>query len=247
MPPSDKQPLSVTHPELAREWHPTLNGDLSPVDVVEGSAKTVWWKCMNGPDHEWKAQIYNRACGPKTGCPFCANHQVSVTNSLAALFPEISREWHPTKNGELTPNEVIAGSNKKFWWKCDKGPDHEWAAAVCNRTRSRKTGCPCCANYQVSVTNSIASLFPEIANEWHPTKNGNLKPADVVAASNKKVWWKCPKGEDHEWEMTLYPRTTQDSLPAAGQALPDGLSTRRTPTKGFRFAFYISSPFPKLA
>ena len=54
-----------------------------------------------------------------------------------------------------------------------------------------------------------------------------------------------------DWLSTLrrtgYPRTTQDSLPAAGQALPDGLSTRRTPTKGFRFAFYISSPFPKLA
>ena len=33
-----------------------------------------------------------------------------------------------------------------------------------------------------------------------------------------------------------YPATTQDSLPAAGQALPDGLSTRRVPTKGFRVA-----------
>ena len=33
-----------------------------------------------------------------------------------------------------------------------------------------------------------------------------------------------------------YPATTQDSLPAAGQALPDGLSTRRVPTKGFRAA-----------
>jgi hypothetical protein len=43
-----------------------------------------------------------------------------------------------------------------------------------------------------------------------------------------------------------YPTTTQDSLPAAGQALPDGLSTRRIPTKGFRFASYISSSFPKL-
>ena len=32
------------------------------------------------------------------------------------------------------------------------------------------------------------------------------------------------------------PRPTQDSLPAAGQALPDGLSTRRIPVKGFRFA-----------
>ena len=42
------------------------------------------------------------------------------------------------------------------------------------------------------------------------------------------------------------PRPTQDSLPAAGQALPDGLSTRKVPMKGFRFASYISSPFPKL-
>ena len=45
---------------------------------------------------------------------------------------------------------------------------------------------------------------------------------------------------------TGYPATTQDSLPAAGQALPDGLSTRKAPMKGFRFASYISSPFPKL-
>ena len=207
MPPKNKQPLSVTHPELALEWHPTKNGDLTPADVVEGSAKTVWWKCAEGPDHEWAAAIYNRTRGPKTGCPCCANHQVSVTNSLASLFPEISAEWHPKKNGELTPADVVAGSNKKFWWKCAKGPDHEWEAAISNRTGSRKTGCPCCANYQVSVTNSLASLFPEIANEWHPTKNGNLTPADVVAASNKKVWWKCPKGEDHEWETTLYRRT----------------------------------------
>ena len=44
-----------------------------------------------------------------------------------------------------------------------------------------------------------------------------------------------------------YPATTQDSLPAAGQALPDGLSTRRVPMKGFRSASYISSSFPKLA
>lgn len=40
--------------------------------------------------------------------------------------------------------------------------------------------------------------------------------------------------------------TTQDSLPVTGQALLDGLSTRKIPTKGFRSACYISSPFPKL-
>ena len=39
---------------------------------------------------------------------------------------------------------------------------------------------------------------------------------------------------------------TQDSLPAAGQALPDGVYTRKVPMKGFKAAGYISSPFPKL-
>ena len=43
-----------------------------------------------------------------------------------------------------------------------------------------------------------------------------------------------------------YSTAAQDSLPAAGQALPDGLSTRRVPMKGFKVASYISSPFPKL-
>ena len=42
------------------------------------------------------------------------------------------------------------------------------------------------------------------------------------------------------------PRPTQNSLPAAGQALPDGLSTRKVPLKGFRYASYMSSSLPKL-
>jgi superfamily II DNA or RNA helicase len=37
------------------------------------------------------------------------------------------------------------GSRKKVWWQCPKGPDHEWQAAVCDRTRGDgATGCPYC-------------------------------------------------------------------------------------------------------
>ncbi len=43
-----------------------------------------------------------------------------------------------------------------------------------------------------------------------------------------------------------YSNTTQDSLPVTGQALLDGLSTRKVPMKGFRVVDYISSPSPKL-
>ena len=44
-----------------------------------------------------------------------------------------------------------------------------------------------------------------------------------------------------------YSNTTQHSLPVAGQALLDGIRTRKVPLKGFKVVNYISFPFPKLS
>jgi len=68
---------------------------------------------------------------------------VSVTNSLATQNPDIAAEWHPTKNGDLTPDQVVAGSAKRVWWKCPQGLDHEWPATLVNRT-DKDRGCPYC-------------------------------------------------------------------------------------------------------
>jgi hypothetical protein len=43
-----------------------------------------------------------------------------------------------------------------------------------------------------------------------------------------------------------YSNPTQDSLPVTGQALLDGLFTRKVPMKGFKVVNYILFPFPKL-
>ena len=32
-------------------------------------------------------------------------------------YPHLVKEWHPTKNGDLTPKDVTYGSNKKVWWR----------------------------------------------------------------------------------------------------------------------------------
>lgn len=51
------------------------------------------------------------------------------------------------------------------------------------RTRTKKTHvCPYCANKKVSVTNSLARVFPELAREWHPVLNEGLRPEDVTCA-----------------------------------------------------------------
>lgn len=47
------------------------------------------------------------------------------------------------------------------------------------------------------------ATYRKLVKEWHPTKNGDLKPSDFTAGSGQKVWWKCPKGDDHEWEARI--------------------------------------------
>ena len=93
-------------------------------------------------------------------------------------YPEIASEWHPTKNGELKPDKVTYGSNKKVWWLCPK--DHSYDAIISDRTRKNPRGCPQCSGRRVSEGNDLLSLFPKIADEWHPTKNGDLKPDEVI-------------------------------------------------------------------
>ena len=44
--------------------------------------------------------------------------------TLQYKFPEIAKEWHPTLNGDLTPDKVSYGSNKIIWWQCQKIKTH---------------------------------------------------------------------------------------------------------------------------
>ena len=138
--------------------------------------------------------IESRAGSRKHGCPFCSGKMVSLTNSLTRKDPELAEEWHPTKNGILTPAEITFGSNKKIWWAC---ADHEWKSTVTDRT-SGGNGCPFCSGYRASVTSSLVAKYPEIAAPWHPTKNGDMTARDLPIGSHNKVWWKCSKGPDHE-------------------------------------------------
>jgi hypothetical protein len=62
--------------------------------------------------------------------------------SLANRFPYIATQWHPTRNGDLTPDRVTAGSEIRVWWRCEQG--HEWETAVILRIYG-SFGCPVCA------------------------------------------------------------------------------------------------------
>ena len=79
--------LATTHPELAKEWHPSKNGDLQPIQVSFGSNKKVWWLGECG--HEWKATIGSRT-GMNSNCPYCINKKVvRGFNDIATTHPDL--------------------------------------------------------------------------------------------------------------------------------------------------------------
>lgn len=152
--------------------------------------------------------------------------------SLAEHNPELIVEWHPTKNGDLTPNDISYGSAKNVWWlgKCG----HEWEQNPNHRSRGR--GCPTCAQLSRGVSRSknwidkygsLADNNPELAKQWHPTKNAPLTPNDVSVSNGNKAWWLCEKG--HEWENSINTRNSGHKCPyCANQMLLVGFNNLAT-------------------
>ena len=195
--------LMSVNPSLAAEWNQPKNEPLTPKDVTSGSKRKVWWTCNKG--HEWIATICNRSLG--TGCPYCTGKAVCDDNCLKTLNPSLAFEWHPTKNGKLTPYDVRPNSHKKVWWKCKNS--HNWQSLISHRNRG--IGCPYCSGKLASRTYNLKVINPILAEQWHPFKNDKILPTDVTPNSHKKVWWKCNNG--HEWYAQIASRNRGNNCP----------------------------------
>ena len=181
--------LQTKNPELAKEWHPTLNGSLTSKMVTINSGRKVWWKCKIC-DHVWKTAASSRTSGKN--CPECKRGKIgsaqrlrslSAGNTLEEKFPVVSEEWHPTKNGKLTARDVSKCSQQKVWWlgKCG----HEWYANIGNRTNNN-AGCPEC------IRNTVKQTCLKRYGVENPQQNQQI--ALRTARTNEKIidvpYWK---------------------------------------------------------
>lgn len=135
-------------------------------------------------------------------------HQVptSVAGTRVGDYGWLVAQWHPTRNGALHPADVEAGAGARVWWQCLVAPDHEWECQVRSRTM-RGTGCPFCARKRVAPSGSIASTHPEIAAQWHQSRNGDKAPEQYTYGSHVEIWWQCPKYRTHVWLARIATRT----------------------------------------
>lgn len=216
--------LGHLFPDVAKMWHPTLNGNLTPFMFSANSNVRVWWIGECG--HEWENPVGVMTRG--YGCPYCAGQRVlKGFNDLQTLNPEIASQWHPSLNGEKTPDMFTVGSGYKAYWLCKKC-GQSWRTAINNRTVNKR-GCPYCAQKKaITGVNDLATLRPDLLEEWDYDKNGSLDPKKLLLHSNRNVWWRCSKC-GHEYQALINNRTKGIGCAnCAGKILIPGVNDLQT-------------------
>lgn len=182
------------YPNVLKEFDHKKNKGIDPLALpIHGK---FWWICAANKKHKWQSGFYRTTKSKR--CPFCTNRRVSAENNLSRLFPKLAKQWHPSKNLDKRAKDFTPGSYHRVWWKCSKGPDHEWQTKIIDRVRY-KTGCPFCSFRKSSVTNIIATQAPHLVKEWHPRKNGSVTPDQERTHSTIKRWWLCSVCS-HQWQ-----------------------------------------------
>lgn len=176
------------------------------------------------PEHTWEATPNSRFknIDKVLGCPYCSGTLVNVgVNDLASQYPVVAKQWSP--RNKISPSEVHAGSNKKFWWV--GGCGHEWDATVLGRT-SQGDGCPYCSGHRVlKGFNDLKTLHPDLAKEWMDSRD----VSSVTAGSAYNASWRGECG--HTWRAGVISRVKGSKCPyCSGKRVLSGfndLATKR--------------------
>ena len=200
--------LQTTHPEIAKQWDYSKNGNFTPEDYVSGSFRKAWWICEKG--HSWLAKIADRTKG--RGCPYCSNNKVLIGfNDFQTTCPEAAKQWDYSKNNGKTPEQFTKGSEFRAWFKCEKG--HSWKTRIAERGKGQ--GCPYCSNQRtLTGFNDIGTTNPELVQEWDFEKN-TFSPYETNPGSNKRAWWLCSKC-GYSWSSIISSRTKGYGCPKCG-------------------------------
>ena len=169
-----KPTLARAFPDIAKRWHPTKNKPLTPDDISYGSGKEVWFLCNKG--HPDKFSVVDVTMG-NAYCGYCSGQKVGYGNDLETNFPEIAKQWHPTKNGEKLPSQFATKSHEIIWWVCKRGHD-DWQTPISNRTKGH--GCVDCSRGRSLPQRFLYFELSTIFNSVHLEENVNNYEADIL-------------------------------------------------------------------
>jgi len=146
--------IAKARPSIVPLWNAEKNGDLSPSTVDATHPGNAWWRCTKGHDFQRAPLLMVR----ESSCPVCA----VAEKSLAVTHPAVAAEWHPKRNGEVTPAQVGAEHVMNAWWLCPNG--HEYQATVRSRARGSRNCFTCYGGWSLeNIRAFVKSLLSHVA------------------------------------------------------------------------------------
>lgn len=118
-----------------------------------------------------------------------ARHRATSSNTLAVLRPDLAAEWDQEANGDLTPEMVTIGSNKKIHWICKDEPSHRWITGPKNRTKPHGSGCPHCTKQRMRRSNTETVRQQKPKSDRKPPQATDAQDATTIDASPAPLVW----------------------------------------------------------
>ena len=198
--------ISFINHTLFKYLHPNKNYGIDLNNIGVTSNKKLWFYCdICGHDFQ-KAPVGFKVRDAKKKnrwwCPYCSNKARILCSDENCKFcyehsiasHPLSKYWHPTKNGNITPREV-RGTDVKFWFLCPYCPHEHYmrwkdfiknkgCCYISNKKRCNNINCLFC------LFNSFSGHL--LSRHWHPTKNGKIKPRNIAMQESKSYWFLCP-------------------------------------------------------
>lgn len=189
-------------------------GNVDPTDTrtpedfsIRARLRCLWW--CGKAEHEWFSAVPSDFLY-SFRCPFCmaelsAEHQ-RIRKLPVAQVPELVAAWRdPRPYENLVVDDLdtgVVGKNfgRTYSLRCPAG--HKIDTVV---SSFLFVGCPWCRGNETRSAPKmpLAEADPELAATFHPTRNGNLDPANTPENYQKPLWWKSVQCCGHEWQETI--------------------------------------------
>lgn len=185
-------------------------------DLTKGAHTEVRCKCDNdecGKEFYQPYKNYRKYVkeGGKTYCFECACKLYGGKNAAKTKLKnsqsfydwcvinkreDILERWDYTLN-DCSPKDITYGTIKKYWFKCDKHPEHKSELKIIGTFTRGNEGAMKCTQCN-SFAQYLLDNFPdkEIGDYWDYEKN-SFDPWEIPSQKNEKVWIRCQEKDYH--------------------------------------------------
>lgn len=187
--------------------------DVAPWEVRKHSRQFVHLVCPKcGYEFECETRLLTKHFAT-TGrrrkaqeiCECCAGKiLVRGVNDLATTHPIHAAHWHPTKNGDLTPQDVTAKYRGNVWWVYDDGLEGD--GNLYEKIVGGKGFKRCGTNCKGRGVAPVSETHPYLVPQWDIAKNDGLSPDEFTYGSSQIILWACPEC-GYEWSAQIKSRT----------------------------------------